>query len=147
MAKVALGGTFDILHDGHKALIKKAYNLGDVVIGLTSDEMAREKGHFIHNYEARRQAITRFVRDEIGVEPMIMKLEDSYGPSIYEQFDYIVVSPETLNTAKRINDIRKTHGLPPITIIVVDLVLAQDGKPISSTRICRGDIDEHGVSL
>ena len=147
MAKVALGGTFDILHDGHKALIKKAYNLGDVVIGLTSDEMAREKNHFIHNYEARREAITTFVRDEIGVEPMIMKLENSYGPSIHEQFDYIVVSPETLSTAKRINDIRKTHGLPPIMIIVVDFVLAQDGKPISSARICRGEIDEHGVSL
>jgi pantetheine-phosphate adenylyltransferase len=147
MANVALGGTFDILHDGHKVLIKKAYDLGDVVIGLTSDEMAREKGHFIHNYKARKQAITTFVRGEIRLEPVIITLDDPYGPSIREQFDYIVVSPETLNTAKRINDVRKKCDLLPITIVVVDWVLAQDGKPISSTRIYRGEIDEHGVLL
>jgi pantetheine-phosphate adenylyltransferase len=147
MAKVALGGTFDILHDGHKALIKKAYDLGDVVIGLTSDEMAREKGHFIHNYRARKQAVTTFVRDEVRLTPVIIKLDDPYGPSIHEQFDYIVVSPKTLDTAQRINEVRKKRGLPPITIVVVDWVLAQDGRPISSTRICRGEIDEHGVLL
>ncbi len=147
MARVALGGTFDILHDGHKALIRKAYDLGDVVIGLTSDEMARQKGHFLHNYKARKQAITTFVRGEIGREPVIIKLDDSYGPSVRERFDYIVVSPETLNTAKRINDVRKKSDLPSITIVVVDWVLAQDGKPISSTRIHGGEIDEHGVLL
>jgi pantetheine-phosphate adenylyltransferase len=109
--------------------------------------MAREKGHFIHDYKARKQTITTFVRGEIRLEPVIVKLDDPYGPAIREQFDYIVVSPETLNTAKRINDVRKKCDLSPIAIVVVDWVLAQDGKPISSTRIYRGEIDEHGVLL
>ena len=44
MARVAVGGTFDPIHDGHIALLRRAFTLGeggDVVIGLTSDEMAR----------------------------------------------------------------------------------------------------------
>ena len=40
--RVAVGGTFQPLHDGHKTLLRKAFELSkNVDIGLTSDEMAR----------------------------------------------------------------------------------------------------------
>jgi|GEM_PF-3034623 pantetheine-phosphate adenylyltransferase len=42
---VAVGGTFFPFHEGHKRLISQAFSLGDVVVGITSDEMAKSKPH------------------------------------------------------------------------------------------------------
>jgi len=147
MASVAVGGTFDVLHDGHKALLKKAYMLGDVIIGLVSDEMGRKKAHVVNTYASRKKSVTAYVKALTGTDPLIVALNDPYGPTLEQRFDYIVVSPDTLPTAKEINAFRSQRGLPPINIICVDFVLAQDGKPISSTRIHKGEIDAHGVLL
>ncbi|HIP62584.1 MAG TPA: phosphopantetheine adenylyltransferase, partial [Archaeoglobus profundus] len=59
-------------------------------------------------------------------------------------FDYIVVSPETYPVALMINKKREELGKRPIKIVKVDFVLAEDGKPISSTRIKNGEIDRYG---
>ncbi len=146
MASVAIGGTFDVLHDGHKALLKKAYILGDVLVGLVSDEMAK-KAHVVNTYNSRKKSVTAYIKALTGTDPQIVALNDPYGPTLEQSFDYIVVSPDTLPTAKEINGLRSQRGLPPIKIVCVDFVLAQDGKPISSTRIHDGEIDVHGVLL
>jgi pantetheine-phosphate adenylyltransferase len=147
MASVAIGGTFDILHDGHKALLKKAYTLGDVVIGLVSDEMAQRKTRVSNTYDTRKKTVIAYIKALTGTNPVIVTLDDPYGPTLKQKFDYIIVSPDTFRTAKEINTLRSQRGLPPITIVCVDFVLAQDGQPISSTRIHRGEIDDHGVLL
>ncbi len=147
MSSAAVGGTFDILHDGHKALLRKAYELGHVTIGLVSDKMATHKGHVVNPYSVRKRALAAYVCSLTGAEPEIIELNDPYGPTLERQFDYIVVSPDTIDTAREINKIRATRGRQPITIICVDFVLARDGKPISSSRIRHGEIDEHGELL
>jgi pantetheine-phosphate adenylyltransferase len=147
MALVAVGGTFDVLHDGHKALLKKAYTLGDVIIGLVSQEMATRKAYVRNTYDTRKKAVMAYIKALTGADPEIVALDDPYGPALNQKFDYIVVSPETLRTAQKINTLRAQSGLRPIRIVCVDFVLAQDGRPISSTRILRGDIDDHGVLL
>ncbi|HPM27160.1 MAG TPA: adenylyltransferase/cytidyltransferase family protein, partial [Methanothrix sp.] len=57
MARVAVGGTFDPIHDGHIALLRRAFELGrggEVIIGLTSDEMARaSRKRPVRNFEVR----------------------------------------------------------------------------------------------
>ncbi len=78
----------------------------------------------------------------------IAKLDDSYGSTIYEDdFDAIVVSEETEPTAIEINEIRKNKGMKALDIIVISFVYAEDGIPISSTRIRKGEIDTKGHLL
>ena len=143
--RVAVGGTFDPLHDGHKALLAKAFEIGDeVVIGLTSDEMTKGKIIPLKDYEIRKQNLYEYIESTNSAASTIIKLHDSFGPTISQDFDYLVVSPETISNAEKINGIRKEKGMQEIKVVLVDFVLADDRQPISSTRIKNREIDDHG---
>ncbi|MBC2697501.1 MAG: phosphopantetheine adenylyltransferase [ANME-2 cluster archaeon] len=150
MSRVAVGGTFNPLHDGHKALLARAHQLssgGELLIGITSNEMAGKKYHEVEDWEVRKQAVMGFMQDTLGASPLTVRLDDPFGPTIYEDFDYLIVSPETEPTAHLINTRRAEQGKQPINIELVEYVLACDGRPISSTRVLRGEIDIHGNLL
>lgn len=151
-----MGGTFESLHAGHSQMIEEAFALlkksggGFVHIGLTSDEMASFKNHSVSNYFVRENELNHFISSILRKHSLpldsysILKLEDPFGPAIFENYDVIVVSPETRIGAEKINEIRKTKGLKPLQIHVVDFVLAEDTIPISTTRIYNGEIDRNG---
>jgi pantetheine-phosphate adenylyltransferase len=46
--------------------------------------------------------------------------------------------------ALKINSIREKRGKQALEIVYVEYVMAEDGIPISSTRIANGEIDRHG---
>jgi len=134
--KVVLGGTFDVLHKGHRALLKKAFGLGDVTIGLTSDKMARKfKKRKVNKFSDRKKAIEKLIKKEIRGKFKIIKIEDKFGPTLKEDFDYIVVSPETYPKAVLINKKRKKAKKRPIKIVKIKFVLGRDKKPISATKL------------
>ena len=56
---IALGGTFDIFHIGHIALLNKGFSISKkVIIGLTSDELALRNGKDLENkFEDRYSAL------------------------------------------------------------------------------------------
>ena len=149
MLRVAVGGTFNPLHNGHIALLEKAVELsrgGELLIGLTSDEMTRNKDHEVDDYNTRLNDVMKFIKT-LGIIPTIVRLDDPYGPTIREDFDYLVVSPETHPSGLKINRIRSENNLKQLNIVLVEYVLADDGLPISSTRIWKGEIDRHGKVL
>jgi len=146
---VGIGGTFSQLHKGHKAIINKALDVGDMVlIGLTTDEMVKKlkKRHPVTSYEERRSNLEQFLRENDAYERVqILPLEDPYGPAARrEDQEAIVVSTETAPRVEEINKLRQKNGFKALEVVVVDMVLAEDGKPIYSTRIHLGEIDPEG---
>ncbi|EMA31420.1 phosphopantetheine adenylyltransferase [Halobiforma nitratireducens] len=150
---VALGGTFDPVHDGHRKLFERAFELGDVTVGLTSDELApktRQVDRPVRSYEEREADLENELEafaEEHDRDFEIRTLEKPTGIAPESQFDYLVVSPETREGGDRINEIRRERGHDPLEVVVVPHVRAEDGDIISSTRIVKGEIDEHGNVL
>jgi len=146
---VAVGGTFDEFHKGHRALIKKAFEVGEhVLVGLCSDDFARRlrKSHRIADYEERLGNLEHFLR-KLGVldRAEIVPLNDPYGVLLSRGcVGAVVVSRETESRAYEINAKREEMGLPPLNVVVIDMVDAEDDVPISTTRIRRGEINHEG---
>ncbi len=118
----ALGGTFDILHKGHRRLLKEAFLAAEkVIIGVTSDLLVArlKKPHPVRPYSERVLALKALLRD-MGVadRAQIIPLEDPYGPTIVDpSIQAIIVSEETMDRAFEINEIRERQGLPPLAIV------------------------------
>ena len=57
---IAMGGTFDIIHQGHITLLSTGFEISDkVIIGLTSDEFVQKKGKIpLHKYNERLKNLT-----------------------------------------------------------------------------------------
>jgi pantetheine-phosphate adenylyltransferase len=145
---VATGGTFDHLHKGHEALLTRSFEAGEkVVIGLTSDAFAIKEGKTPdQTYYERRSALVSFIhRTFPGRKYIIAKLDDYFGPGIASpEVQAIVVSRETAKRVSIANGLRKAKGFPPLEVVTVDYVLADDSRPISSTRIRSGELDAEG---
>lgn len=148
--KVVLGGTFDPVHDGHRALFDRALELGDVTVGLTSDDLApktRSVDRHVRPFDERRADLESELASlaaEYDREYEVRELTEPTGIATEPGFDVLIVSPETEDGGRKVNEIREEKDLDPLEIEVVDHVEAEDGDIISSTRIVSGEIDEHG---
>ena len=146
---VAVGGTFDLFHSGHRALLMKAFEVGNrVLIGLCSDDLVKTLGkpHRIAPYVKRLGDLKNFLEQNGFLERAeIIPLNHAYGITLFEkQIDAIIVSEKTEPRAHEINEKRKSLGLPPLQIVTVRMVLSEDHYPISSTRIWFEEIDREG---
>jgi len=151
-AVVAVGGTFDEFHKGHRALLMKAFEVGNrVLIGLCSDDFARKlrKPHKVAAYEERLDDLKDFLRRHGMLDRAeVIPLHDPYGVTLSSGcLNAIVVSRETEPRAYEINEKRRARGLPPLDIVVVEMVPAENHVAISTTRIRRREIDREGRLL
>ena len=149
---VALGGTFSRVHYGHLMLLSIGFRCGRrVVIGVTTDEFAKSLGkkYAVPPFENRVEDLRRLLAERGWVDRCsIVPLNDPYGIAVEEpRLEALITSPFTRFRGLEINEIRRVKGLKALEIIVCPLVVAWDGKPISSTRIILGEIDERGRPL
>lgn len=136
--KLAVGGTFSLLHPGHRHLLRTALNLGgEVLVGVTSDEYVREMGkkHPVEPYEVRALRVVRYCLRiaKPGQRITITPLDDFAGPLKHDSsIEALIATEETFTRALSIASARKEA---PLEITVVEPVLDVDGRPLSSTKI------------
>jgi len=148
---VALGGTFDIIPKGHFVLLQNGFSISSkVIIGLTSDEFAIKKGKkLLHNYSQRLESLKSIINKNFPDSNYeISKLDNDFGPAVLKnEVEALVVSEEMIGKGEILNKLRAKGHLPPVSIIGVPMVLAEDGKRISTTRIKNAEIDLEGNLL
>ena len=150
---VFVAGTFDRLHTGHEAVLSRAFAEGEnVTIGITTDSFVKEikkldDGQWIRE-EERKKRVQEWVEDKgWGNRATFIAIHDRYEPAATGDFDAIVVTTDNEATGKRINELRYERSLPPLAFLIVALIPAQDGQPISSTRMRKNEIDAWGTLL
>ena len=150
--KVAVGGTFDEFHRGHRVLLTKAFEIGErVAIGLCSDKFVVKMGkpHVTAPYAERLKELEAFLKD-LGVSGRVefVPLDDPFGTTLSGScIEALVVSEETKSVALEINKKRREARLPQLGVVTVVMVPSENCAPISTTRIRRGEMDREGRLL
>jgi len=136
------------MHLGHESLLRTAFSLSDeIIIGLTSDSRAKinRSGEHISPYSERFESLNYFTSNNFKGNYSIVELNDNWGPGVFdESLNAIIVSEETEKVAIDLNVNRKLKGLKELEVVVIPLVLANDGRRISSTRIRNKEINTEG---
>ena len=152
---VAIAGTFDRLHKGHRFFISEAFKQGEkVLIGLTSDNFAISKLKSQNsnlqlksqNYQERNRQLEIYLKEEGFLErSTITGIDDVYGPAVKNnQIEALVVTSDTYEGGRKVNEKRQSLGLTSLKLLQIPLVMAEDHKRIASTRIRLGEIDRYG---
>lgn len=147
---LALGGTFDYLHKGHRAFLDFAHSSAEKVsVGITSDLMMQDKEkNGAQTLKTRLNNLQKFLQSRNFLNrTKIIIINDVFGTAVSDKtIDGLIITKATKNGARIINKKRKELGLKPLPLIIFPMVLADDKKPISSTRIRLGEITKEGLN-
>ncbi|OBZ69225.1 Phosphopantetheine adenylyltransferase [Grifola frondosa] len=145
---VALGGTFDHLHAGHKILLSMgAWIARDkLIVGITDDALLVNKAHreVLEPLPVRTARVRAFLElFRPGVFYDLVPISDVYGPTGWDpNVQALVVSRETLPGASSIDKRRREQALPPLRTFVIDVISAteasvdaEDAELLKSTKM------------
>ena len=166
-AVVAVGGTFDHLHIGHKllltmtaSLLKNSESQSDqswrrLIVGITGDELLTKKKYaeYLESWEDRQYSVFQFLqgiidfrestdgpqtqsRDVSGPDGKAIhylvgnrlliecvEIKDPFGPTVSDRdVSALVLSGETRDGGKAINDKRREQGWPELEVFEVDVL-------------------------
>ncbi|KAJ6525599.1 hypothetical protein B0H19DRAFT_1197913 [Mycena capillaripes] len=138
---VALGGTFDHLHAGHKILLSMAAWIAahKLIVGVTDDVLLTRKAHaaalepLAHRTAAVRAFLSAF---KPALVADVVPINDVYGPTGWDaNIQALVVSKETASGAAAIASHRAAHDLPALKTFTIDVISA------TSTNLSDADAD------
>jgi pantetheine-phosphate adenylyltransferase len=131
---VALGGTFDRLHNGHKMLLTTAvlHCSAKLRVGVATDELLAKKelGNLIEPLDQRISAVLGFLH-RICPPDLILDVlpidEFTGGTASMRELQAIVATAETSKGVERINELRSQNGLPQLNVILVAYIQNSEG--------------------
>lgn len=137
---VAVGGTFDRLHQGHKVLLSCAAAIATkgLVVGISGEPLLREKAAatYLQSWGERARAVAAFLalqRPDLTLR--LEELQDAFGPSLWPQLGALVVSAETEAGGHAVNEKRRALQRRPVQLLVVPLVQSNQGEKLSSSAL------------
>lgn len=149
--KAIVAGTFDAVHDGHRALIQTAsMHADEVVVGITNDEMANEsRDRSVRPYIERIDNIMdvcQTFRNLWECEFNFRVIRDPHTLAVHSDADILVIAPEpkVRENAIKINNKRLQRGDDPLCIKEAPEITDYKGRKISATNVRNHEIDEHG---
>ncbi len=146
---LAVAGTFDHFHKGHRFLLDLALEQGEKVsIGVTNDEMTKGKilTEVVEPHEIRMKNVQTFMQERNALESVeFFILEDIYGIARSDKtLEAVLVTQATESNAQKINVVRSHAGLQELKIITAPLLEGEQAV-ITSTAIRMGHMNREGV--
>jgi len=111
--RVVTIGSFDVLHDGHRNLLRFMRDLGRArIVGVNADDSPALRGKRLHDNEQARMVAVQHALAEI-LSPADVVLNHGHGIELLEDGDLVVVGseyigryPEQLGTTQEMLDQR-----------------------------------------
>lgn len=151
--RVAVGGTFDHIHAGHKILLTMTALLStkSMVVGVTDDCMLLKKKHreLIDSTEQRVKNVETYLNFvKRGITYEVVPITDPFGPTVSDPtIDALVVSKETLKGGDLVNSERDMRGYPPLELRIIDVISSENasvqGKDMDVLKISSSWIREY----
>ncbi|KII88301.1 hypothetical protein PLICRDRAFT_111436 [Plicaturopsis crispa FD-325 SS-3] len=134
---VALGGTFDHLHAGHKILLSMGAWIAHekLIVGVTDTSLLGNKSHaeLLQPLQTRMDHVRAFLTLFSGPSSPsaltydITPIADVYGPTGHDPYVHaLVVSRETLPGASSIDKERLRKGMESLKVFVIDVISATE---------------------
>lgn len=145
---IAIGGTFDHFHAGHKDFLLFAKEISkNMVIGITDQNMSLSKPfpELIQPLYQRKQAVSLFC-NQSNINAKIITLFDPFGPTIEDNnIEAIACTTQTVGGANKINEIRSKLRLKELPVHIQQLKKDKlNLGVISAERIRAGEINRDG---
>lgn len=142
---VAVGGTFDHIHDGHKILLTIAVflTIRKLIVGITDDELLKNKKYkeYLQSFEQRVSITEKFLKKVCSTQLFeIYKIVDVCGPTGYlKSIDCLVLSKESASGGDYVNKFRKSRQYPELEVFEIGLIGGEN--KLSSTDLRRAEME------